>query len=141
MPIEYILSTISGDHKNVELVRLLTNTITKLEKLRENRFEVQNNVGANQWNKFLWNQQKNKEKKFQFGDCILWFPMGEKTHLGKFKRRWFGPFRVQYYLPNNNKILVYVNNFDPNLILVKVNKLKPYKYVDQTLKGIQNLEK
>ncbi len=36
--------------------------------------------------------------------------------------------------------LVYVNNFEPNPILVNVNKLKPYKYVDQTLKGIQILE-
>jgi hypothetical protein len=26
---------------------------------------------------------------------------GEKTHMGKFKKRWFGPFRVQYCLPNN----------------------------------------
>jgi hypothetical protein len=26
---------------------------------------------------------------------------GKKTHLGKFKKGWFGPFRLQYYLPNN----------------------------------------
>jgi hypothetical protein len=26
--------------------------------------------------------------------------------------------------------LVFVNNFEPNLVLVNVNKLKPYKYVD-----------
>jgi hypothetical protein len=31
-----------------------------------------------------------------------------------------------------------VNNFEPNPILVNVNKLIPYKYVDQTLKGIQS---
>ncbi len=51
-------------------------------------------------------------------------------HLGKFKKRWFGPFKVQYYLPNNIFFLVYVNNFEPNLVLVNVNKLKPYTYVD-----------
>ncbi len=27
-------------------------------------------------------EQKNNEKKFQFGDYVLWFPKGEKTHLG-----------------------------------------------------------
>ncbi len=27
-------------------------------------------------------------------------------------------------------LLVSINNFEPNLILVNVNKLKPYKYVD-----------
>ncbi len=60
----------------------------------------------------------------------------EKTHLGKFKKRWFGPFRVQYCLPNNTVLLVSINNFEPNPFLVNVNKLKPYKYVDQTLKVI-----
>jgi len=30
---------------------------------------------------------------------------------------------------------VYVNNFEPKLVLININKLKPYKYVDQTLKG------
>jgi len=56
--------------------------------------------------------------------------------MDKFKNTWFGPFKVQYYLPNNI-ILVFVNNFEPNPILVNVNKLKPYTYLDQTLKGIQ----
>jgi hypothetical protein len=45
--------------------------------------------------------KKNTEKKFQFGDYVLWFPKGEKTYLGKFKKRSFGPFRVEYCLPNN----------------------------------------
>jgi hypothetical protein len=54
------------------------------------------------------------------------FPKEKKTHIGRFKKRWFGPFRVQYCLPNNIVLLVFVNNFEPNLILVNVNKLKPY---------------
>ncbi len=70
------------------------------------------------------------EKKFQFGDYVLWFPKGEKTNMGKFKKRWFGPFRVHYCLPNNIIILFFVNNFEPNPILVNVNNLKPYNYVD-----------
>ncbi len=83
---------------------------------------------------------KNTKKKFQIGNYVLWFPKGENTHLGKFKKRWFGPFRVQYCLSNNIVILVSINNFEPNLVLFNVNKLKPYKYVDQTLKGIWSLE-
>ncbi len=39
-----------------------------------------------------------------------------KTHLGKFKKRWFGPFRVQYCLPNNIVLFVSINNFEPNPI-------------------------
>ncbi len=88
--------------------------------------EAQKNVGANQSNIFLWSQQKNTEKMFQFGYYVLWFPKEKKTHLGILKKRWFGPFRVQYCLPNNIVLLVFVNNFEPNLILVNVNKLKPY---------------
>jgi hypothetical protein len=83
----------------------------------------------------MWSQQKHTENKFQFGDYVMWLPKGKKTHLRKFKKRWFGPFRVQYYLANNIILLVFVDNFKPNLVLVNINKLKSYKYVDQTLKG------
>jgi len=81
---------------------------------------------------------KNIKKKFQFGDYVLWFPKGEKTHMGKFKKRWFGPFKVEYCLPNNN-ILVSINYFEPNYNWSML-MLKPYTYVDQTLKGIQSPE-
>jgi uncharacterized membrane protein len=47
---------------------------------------------------------------------------------------------VQYCLPNNIVIFVFVNNFELKLVLVNVNKLKPYTYVDQTLKGIKSLK-
>jgi hypothetical protein len=96
MPIEYVILAISGVHKNAEINQKLIVGITKLKKLKENRLEAQNNVGASQWNIFLWCQ------------------------------------------PDNIIIFLYVNNFEPNPILVNVNKLKPYKYVDQTLKGIQS---
>jgi hypothetical protein len=56
MPTKYVLLAISGDHRDVEPTRVLIAKITKLEKLHENRLEVQNNVGANQWSKFIWNQ-------------------------------------------------------------------------------------
>jgi 23S rRNA A2030 N6-methylase RlmJ len=38
---------------------------------------------------------ENTKKKFQFKDYVLWFPKKEKTHMGNFKKRWFGPFKVQ----------------------------------------------
>jgi hypothetical protein len=34
------------------------------------------------WNRTLWSQQKNLEKQFSFGDYVLWFPKGNKSHLG-----------------------------------------------------------
>jgi hypothetical protein len=73
---------------------------------------------------------KTHKKKNQFGDYVLWFPKGKNTHLSNFKKRRFGPFRVQYCLPNTIVIFVYVNNFEPNPILVNINKFKPYIYVD-----------
>jgi hypothetical protein len=65
----------------------------------------------------------------------------KKTHMGKFKKRWFGPFNYNIAYP----IILFfffflVNNFEPNPILVNVNKLKPYTYVVQTLEGMQSLE-
>jgi len=44
MPTKYVLLAISGDHRDVEPTRILIAKITKLEKLHENRLEVQNNV-------------------------------------------------------------------------------------------------
>jgi hypothetical protein len=58
----------------------------------------------------------------------MWFPKGNKSHLGKFTRKWFGPYKVQYVLPNNTMLLVTIEKFETNLVLVNVNKLKPYKY-------------
>ncbi len=58
--------------------------------------------------------------------------------MRKFKKGWFGPFKVEYCLSKNIVFLVSVNNFEPNLILCNVNKLKPYRYVDQKLKGIHS---
>jgi hypothetical protein len=54
-----------------------------------------------QWNKSLWSQQKNLEKQYCFGNYVMWFPKGNKSHLGKFIRKWFGSYKVQYVLPNS----------------------------------------
>jgi hypothetical protein len=40
MPIIYVLPVINGDHRDVELTRILTTKITKLEKLHDNRLEA-----------------------------------------------------------------------------------------------------
>jgi hypothetical protein len=47
MPTKYVLSTISGDHINVEPTKVLITKISKQKKLHESRLEAQNNVGAN----------------------------------------------------------------------------------------------
>jgi hypothetical protein len=56
MPTKYVTLAIIKDHRNVEPIRMLIAKITELEKLQENRLEAQNNVGVNQWSRFLWNQ-------------------------------------------------------------------------------------
>jgi hypothetical protein len=54
-----------------------------------------------------------------------------------FQKGWFGPYRIQYYLPKNIILLVIVENFDFNLVLVNINKLKPYRFMeDQTFQPI-----
>jgi hypothetical protein len=73
------------------------------------------NIGADQCGSQLveqmWSQQKNTKKKFRFGDYVVWFPKEKKTYLGKSKKRRFGPFRVQYCLPNNIVFLVFCKQF------------------------------
>jgi len=52
------------------------------------------------------------------------------SHLGKFTRKWFGPYIVQYVLLNNIMLLVTIEKFETNFMLVNVNKFKPYKYME-----------
>jgi hypothetical protein len=87
-------------------------------------------VGIQQWNRALRNQQKNPKKQFNFGDYVLWFLKGNKSHLGKFTKKWFGLYKVQYVLLNNTVLLVTIEKFETNFMLVNVNKLKPYKYME-----------
>ncbi len=68
-------------------------------------------------------------KKIKFGDFVLWFPKGNKSHLGKFNRKWFGAYREQYVLLNNMVLLVTFTNFEPNLLLVNINNWKLYKFI------------
>jgi hypothetical protein len=43
-------------------MRVLTNIISKLEKLQEARMKVVEITNIQQWNRALWNQQKNPKK-------------------------------------------------------------------------------
>jgi hypothetical protein len=88
-------------------------------------------VGTNQWSRLLWNRHKNT-KKFQFGNYV-YGTLKEKKHIWANSKK-DGLVHSGY----NIILLVFINIFEPNPILVNVNKLKPYTYVDQTLKGIQS---
>jgi hypothetical protein len=89
--------------------------------------EAQNNVGANQCSIFLWSQQKSTEKKFQFGDYVLWFPKGEKTHLGKLKKDIL--FHLRY-------IIAYLIIFLFLFLLTTLNQTQ-YWYVATLTLGLQ----
>jgi hypothetical protein len=73
---------------------------------------------------------------FYRGHSFL-FPKSKKEHIGKFKKRWFNPYKIQYCLSNNIILLVNIDKFEPNPILVNINKLKPYWYLDKILKGLK----
>jgi len=58
-------------------------------------------------------------------------------HVQKFQTQCFGPYRIQYCLPNNIILLVTIDKFDSNPIHVNINKLKPCKFIeDITLQPI-----
>jgi hypothetical protein len=43
--------------------------------------------------------------------------MAIKAHPLKFQRQWFGPYKIQYCLPNNKMLLMTIDKFDHNPIL------------------------
>jgi hypothetical protein len=75
------------------------------------------------------------------GDTILWFPQGIKEHIEKLKKWWFGLYKIQYCIPNNTILFVNIDKFEPNPILVNINKLKPYRYLGQAPKGLETIIK
>ncbi len=76
-------------------MKVLTSRIIELEKLQEVKMQATKTTKIQQWNKALWNQQKNPKKLFSFCDYVLWFPKGNKSHLRKFTRKWFGTYNKQ----------------------------------------------
>ncbi len=73
---------------------------------------------------------KKSRTKISFGDYVLLFPMENKSHLRKLTKKWFGPYKIQYVLSNNIILLVTIEKFEINPMLVNVNKFKPYKYME-----------
>jgi hypothetical protein len=41
------------------------------------------------------------------------------------------------YLPNNTILLVNIDKFEPNPILVNISNLKPYRYLGKAPKGLE----
>jgi hypothetical protein len=39
-------------------------------------------------------------------------------------------YKIQYCLPNNTTFIMIIDKFDPNPILVNINKIKPYEFQD-----------
>ncbi len=112
------------------LMIVLTSRITQLEKLQETRIQVIETTGFQQWNIIVWSQQKNLLKNSILVIMFCGFQRANKSHLGKFTRKWFGPYKIQYVLLNNIVLLMTIEKFTTNHVLVNVNKLKPYKYME-----------
>ena len=72
------------------------------------------------------------------GDYVLWFPKGANIHAGKLRNKWFGPYQVQYLLPNNTILLVTVDKFDPDPVIVNINKLKTYRCAEEGLTNMSS---
>jgi hypothetical protein len=100
--------------------------MVELEHLGEICQEVADWTCTRQWNMVSWVQQTHKIKTFFMGDIILLFLKGIKEHTRKFKKQWFGPYKIQYCLPNNIVLFVNIDKFELNPILVNIDKLKPY---------------
>ncbi len=62
MPTKYIIPIVGGNERDNTLMRVLTSITTKLKKLQETKMQLAETTCIQQWNRALWNQQKNLEK-------------------------------------------------------------------------------
>ena len=74
------------------------------------------------------------------GDHVLWYPKGANVHVGKLRNKWFGPYQVQYLLPNNTVLLVTVVKLDSDPIIVNIKKLKSYRCPKEGLPDLSSSE-
>ena len=63
---------------------------------------------------------------------------GANVHAGKLRNKWFGPYQVQYLLPNNTVLLVVVDKFDPDPVIVNINKQKTYRCPEEGLPDLSS---
>ena len=70
----------------------------------------------------------------------MWYPKGANVHAKKLRNKWFRPYRVQYLLPNNTVFLVTVDKFDPDPVIVNINKLKTYRCREEGLPDLSSPE-
>ena len=141
MPTEYIVPT-QRTTTDLDFTqhRVLAARTTDLDKLDKTRLTAQTHQGQAQWNRAKWVQTQSKPHQFRMGDYVLWYPKGANVHRGKLQNKWFGPYRVQYLLPNNIVLLVTVEKFDPNLVIVNINKLKTYRCPEEELLDLSSLD-
>ncbi len=90
-----IMPVANGKQRDSTPIRVLTNMPSKLKKLQEVKMQAAKTNNIQKWNRTIWSQQENPEKQFNFGNYVLWFLKGNKSHLRKFTRKWFGPYKVE----------------------------------------------
>ena len=139
MPTEYIVAT-QRTTTDLDFTqhRLLAARTTDLDKLDETRLKAQTHQGQTQWNRAQWVQTQGKPHQFHMRDYVLWLPKGANVHTGKLRNKWFGPYRVQYLLPKNTVLLVTVDKFDPDPVIVNINKLKTYRCPEEGLPDLSS---
>lgn len=64
------------------------------------------------------------------GNYVLWLSKGTNIYNNKLHSKWFGPYHVPYVLSNNMVLLITVQYFDHDPVIVNVNKLKSYRFLD-----------
>ncbi len=84
----------------------------------------------------LWAQQNHNFILFM-GDIVIQFPKDKKEQTGKNLKQWFGPYKIQYYLPNNIVLFINIGKFKLDPILVNINNFKPYQYLGKAPKGLE----
>jgi hypothetical protein len=59
---KYIILVAGGNERDSTPMKVLISKIIELEKLHETKKCMLQKIGIQQWNRTLWNQQKNLEK-------------------------------------------------------------------------------
>ena len=103
----------------------LKHRLIMLEKLDETRAQAYLNMEAIQKHRKSYYDSKLVPKKLEPNDLVLLYDSRFQKFPGKFKMRWFGPYRILRSFPNGS---VELQDFAGKIHLTRYNgyRLKPY---------------
>ncbi len=107
--------------KDFTMTRVLSTQLLKLEKLEGSWTLATKTTSKRQWNHALW-AYNHYQIKSSFSDHVFWFLKTQKGTHKQVQTTLVWTIQDSILFTNNTTLLMIVQQFDPNPILINIDK-------------------